>query len=121
MVDLKQIRKDIYNLINSYDVTEGVLDAKQLDFTNEEVYISYILGNASDGLYKQEFDLEIGLVTANDNIDNIQVKALEIDKILNKTLVTNARIKKKNAWYVTFEDTEEHKYYINLQYYVDVY
>lgn len=118
-MSLKNNCKEICSLLNEFNVYMDELPLKnekdkKLNFL-KEIYVTYSIKNASDFTYKNIFDLELQLITDKKNKFEAQETAFKIDSILNKKVLSNARITRKNAWLVQFID-DDNKQNIVLQY-----
>lgn len=118
-MSLKVNCKEICSLLNEFNVYIDELplkneEGKKLDYL-KNIYVTYSIKNASDFTYKNIFDLELQVVTNKANKFNAQEVAMKIDTILNKKVLTDARITRKNAWLVQFID-DENKQNVVLQY-----
>lgn len=118
-MSLKVNCKEICNLLNEFNVYIDELplkgeNGKKLDYLSN-IYVTYSIKNASDFTYKDIFDLELQVITNKTNKFDAEEVAMRIDAILNKKVLTAARITRKNAWLVQFID-DENKQNIVLQY-----
>ena len=118
-MSLKVNCKEICNLLKEFNVYIDELplkdeNGKKLNYL-ENIYVTYSIKNASDFTYKDIFDLELQVITNKTNKFDAEEVAMRIDAILNKKVLTAARITRKNAWLVQFID-EEDKQNIVLQY-----
>ena len=118
-MSLKNNCKEICSLLNEFNIYMDELPLKnekdkKLNFL-KEIYVTYSIKNASDFTYKNIFDLELQVTTDKKNKFEAQETAFKIDSILNKKVLSNARITRKNAWLVQFID-DDNKQNIVLQY-----
>lgn len=121
---LKTVSKEVYKLLDDFNAYMDELPLKdereqELNYL-DNIYVTYSFKGASDGSYKDVVDLEVQVITNKKNKFEAQEIANLINNRLNKKKLTNARITKKNAWYVDFID-EEGKENIILQYNLDKY
>lgn len=121
---LKTVSKEVYKLLDDFNAYMDELPLKdereqELNYL-DNIYVTYSFKGASDGSYKDVVDLEVQVITNKKNKFEAQKIANLINNRLNKKKLTNARITKKNAWYVDFVD-EDDKENIILQYNLDKY
>ena len=95
-------------------------EGKDLDYLNN-IYVTYKLLEIRDMVYKNEIPLEIQVISNKINKDKIDKISIEIDQILNKKVLTKARVVRQNVWLVPFFDIEEENEYITLQYYISMF
>lgn len=122
MVDLNitKLQEEIYSLIckNNNDVYFNCLPLG-LDFSRD-IFVSYKLENFLDGEYKNEIMLTVMFTGKKENYD-LEIRAIETDKHLNKAFLTNGRIVRQNVWMTDFLDNEENTRSVVLQYYIKIY
>lgn len=119
MVNFRKILEELSEILSPYNYYLDELPLKderghKLDYL-KNIYVTYAIKGASDGIYKDIFDLELQVITDKTNKFDAQEVAMAIDSKLNKKVLTAARITRKNAWLVQFVD-EEDKQNIVLQY-----
>lgn len=124
MVNFRKILEELSEILSPYNYYLDELPLKderghKLDYL-KNIYVTYAIKGASDGIYKDVNDLEVQIITDAKNRIKAFELAEEINEKLNRKFLTGARINKKNAWKVNFID-EENKENIVLQYDLNVY
>lgn len=121
-MNLKLIEDEIYNVIvtlsNNVFLDELPLKdelGKELDYINK-VYVTYRLLDIDNGSYRDNIFLEVQVVSNKENKIQSQDLAINLDKKLNRTILSESRIIRQNAWFIPA--TIDDKYYATLQYYV---
>lgn len=124
-MNLDLLKEEIYSLLSNYNTYANYLplkdeEGKDLDYLNN-IYVTYKLLEIRDMVYKNEIPLEIQVISNKINKDKIDKISIEIDQILNKKVLTKARVVRQNVWLVPFFDIEEENEYITLQYYISMF
>ncbi|MDU1584907.1 MAG: hypothetical protein E6860_05095 [Clostridium sp.] len=124
-MNLDLLKEEIYSLLSNYNTYANCLplkdeEGKDLDYLNN-IYVTYKLLEIRDMVYKNEIPLEIQVISNKINKDKIDKISIEIDQILNKKVLTKARVVRQNVWLVPFFDIEEENEYITLQYYISMF
>ncbi len=124
-MNLDLLKEEIYSLLSNYKTYANYLplkdeEGKDLDYLNN-IYVTYKLLEIRDMVYKNEIPLEIQVISNKINKDKIDKISIEIDQILNKKVLTKARVVRQNVWLVPFFDIEEENEYITLQYYISMF
>lgn len=116
-MDINLIQEEIFTLIpDASDIIPS-----DFDFKNEIGIEIKIGNNITDRDYCKEIDLEIKIVGLEDKKFDIQIKATDLDKIINNYVFKNtlARIVRENVYYSSFYDDE--KFNVVLMYAIKSY
>ncbi len=121
---MKLLQQEIYKLIsiddnNVYSDYLPLKDENDIDLDySRNTYIAYILKNIEGLIYKDSIMLDVEITSALENRLKIRDKAIEIDKLLNNTYISNcdSKIIRSNVWYIPFNDLEEKKAMVTLSY-----
>lgn len=120
---MKTLQEEIYKLIsNGNNVYSDYLPSKDendipLDYSRN-IYISYALKNIEDLNYKNAMMLDVEVISNLENRLKVRDKAIEIDKLLKDTYISNcdSKVIRSNVWYIPFNDLEEKKSMVTLSY-----
>lgn len=121
---MELLQEELYKLISSCSdsVYLDYLPAtdendNELDYLNN-IYINYSLKNIEDLAYKDSIILEVEVVSGLSNKIQVQAKAVEIDKLLNKIWIENcnSKIIRSNVYLIPFDDLENKQSMITLSY-----
>lgn len=121
---MELLQEELYKLLSSCsdNVYLDYLPAtdendNELDYLNNS-YINYSLKNIEDLAYKDSIILEVEVVSSLSNKIQVQAKAIEIDKLLNKTWIEscNSKIIRSNVYFMPFDDLEDKQSLVTLSY-----
>ena len=114
---MELLQEELYKVISScsdnvyldYLPTTDEND-NELDYLNN-IYINYSLKNIEDLAYKDSIILEIEVVSSLMNKIKVQVKAVELDKLLSGSWIENccSKIIRSNVYFMPFDDLENNK------------
>ena len=123
-MDLELLQKELYkilslsssNLYLDYLPTNDESD-KELDYL-QNIYCTYALKNIEDMVYKDSILLEVEVVSSLMNKIEVQKKAIDIDKLLNNEWIDNcnSKIIRSNIYFMSFDDLEDNKALVILNY-----
>lgn len=122
-MNLELLQEELYKILSvGNNVYLGNLpvrdeDDNDLDYLNK-TYITYSLNNIEDLNYKDSIILEIEVVSALSNKISVQAKAIEIDGLLKGEWIENcnAKIIRSNVYFISFDDLENDRALITLNY-----
>ncbi|MGL4848507.1 MAG: hypothetical protein ACRC28_06205 [Clostridium sp.] len=103
MMNLNNIQSEIFKLVpNAYDRLP-----EDFDFGND-LGIQIDIGESiSDKYYCDEISMKVTITGLIENKMEIQSKTLELDKILNKTIINNdLMIIRENVWLSNYYDKD---------------
>lgn len=113
-MDILQIYKDIFSLLtplNKFIYRDYIPDSNsEIDlpkFSKGEYGVYFVIEPTDDIRYRQDLNLQVVIVGAKEYKPQAQQKALDMDKVIDRAMLNNFRIKKANAWAYTVDDGNE--------------